>query len=54
MEAAKNPYKKGSACYLAWESGYLAALEDVNKLAEESKKNDPAVDGSLEDWTWGE
>ena len=37
MKTAKNPYRKGGACYLAWESGYLAALEDVNKLAATTK-----------------
>ena len=29
---AKNPYRKGGACYLAWEAGYAAALEAVERL----------------------
>lgn len=28
----KNPYKLGTPCYLAYEEGYISALDDVQKL----------------------
>ena len=28
----ENPYKAGSPCYLAWEFGYMQALDDVKAL----------------------
>lgn len=40
MEAAKNPYRKGSSVYIAWEFGYLAALDDVKKSQEEESEED--------------
>ena len=36
MTTAKNPYRTGGPCYLAWEAGYYAALDDVEAL--EGKK----------------
>lgn len=34
MKARKNPYKKGGACYFAWEAGYIAALDDMKMMEE--------------------
>jgi hypothetical protein len=30
----KNPYRRGSGFYLAWEEGYIAALDDVKEIME--------------------
>lgn len=30
-----NPYRKGSACYIAYESGYADAIADAIKIVEE-------------------
>ena len=30
-----NPYRKGSACYIAYESGYADAIADAIKTVEE-------------------
>lgn len=27
--SSNNPYNPGEPCYLAWETGYLTALDDV-------------------------
>ena len=39
-EKTKNPYPVGSATYLAWECGYLAALDDVSKIIPQTEPKD--------------
>lgn len=40
MEASKNPYKAGGPCYIAWEMGYLASLDDIRKAEENEEPTD--------------
>ena len=35
MKRRENPYKLGSSCYIAYEAGYMDAIEDVNRMMEE-------------------
>lgn len=44
-EKTKNPYPEGSATYLAWEYGYLAALDDVSKILRVDDQKDGDGDG---------
>ena len=44
-EKTKNPYPEGSATYLAWEYGYLAALDDVSKIWRVDDRKDGEADG---------
>lgn len=41
---AKNPYRKGGACYLAWEAGYAAALDAVERLLKGVDSNEERKD----------
>ena len=44
-EKTKNPYPEGSSTYLAWEYGYLAALDDVSKIWKVDEQKDGEADG---------
>lgn len=47
--ARNNPYKVGSACYIAYESGYTDALEDMKKLMD-PKNMKMTIIGTTEEW----
>ena len=38
MKPTKNPYREGSTAYIAWELGYLQALDDVMALDGEDQE----------------
>ena len=37
MKKHKNPFEKGSPCYLAYEAGYWDAIDDATKLMQEGE-----------------
>ena len=49
MKTTQNPFKKGGPCYLAWEAGYVAALDDVSKLNECEHEEHTDQEGSEQD-----
>lgn len=32
MRGKRNPYREGGPCFLAYEQGYMDAIEDVKKM----------------------